>query len=143
MHVADPGQVIAEMVRVVAPGGRVAAFEPDWDTLIIDADPLAHTRAVARVWSDHVRHGTIGRRLAGLFANAGLSAIEPTPIPTILHDLPLAQTLLELDTTAHAALKPHHADVWLDGLRERATNGRFLAAVTSFHVVGHKPPMPC
>jgi ubiquinone/menaquinone biosynthesis C-methylase UbiE len=107
MHVADPARVIAEMARVVAPGGRIAAFEPDWDTLVIDADPLAHTRAITRRWSDHVRHGTIGRRLARLLADAGLSAIDVTPVPTVMRDLPLAETLLELDATAAATLEPH------------------------------------
>jgi len=60
-------------------------------------------------------------------------------VPTVLRDLPLARTLLELDATATAALEPHHAAPWLDGLDQRAAGGRFLAAVTSFHAVGHKP----
>lgn len=119
MHVADPAQVIAEMARVVAPGGRIAAFEPDWDTLIIDADPLAHTRAVTRRWSDHVRHGTIGRQLSRLLAATGLTAIELTPVPTVLRDLPTAAALLELNTPAAATLEPLGADAWLNGLRER------------------------
>jgi hypothetical protein len=126
------------MARVVASGGRVAALEPDWDTLVIHADPLTHTRTITRAWSDHVRHGTIGRQLGRLLADAGLSAIEVTPLPKVLRDPALAETLLELDTTATAALEPRDADAWLAGLRERAARGRFLAAVTSFHVIGHK-----
>src|SRR6202023_1920244 len=35
-HLEDPQRAIAEMARVLKIGGRIAAAEPDWDTLVID-----------------------------------------------------------------------------------------------------------
>ncbi|MGZ4304736.1 MAG: methyltransferase domain-containing protein [Solirubrobacteraceae bacterium] len=37
MHVPDERRALAEMVRVTRRGGRVAAFDFDWDTHIVDS----------------------------------------------------------------------------------------------------------
>jgi hypothetical protein len=36
----------AQMARVVRPGGRVVAAEPDWDTLVISSGDQQTTRAI-------------------------------------------------------------------------------------------------
>src|SRR3954471_3157721 len=53
LHAADDlGRAVQEIWRVTKPGGAIVAFEPDWDTLVIDAGPLASTRAVCRAFAD-------------------------------------------------------------------------------------------
>jgi ubiquinone/menaquinone biosynthesis C-methylase UbiE len=37
MHVENPRQTLAEMIRVMHPGGRIVALDPDFETLgVID-----------------------------------------------------------------------------------------------------------
>lgn len=50
-HMADPSGAIAEMARVVRPGGRVVALEPDWETLVISSRNDRTTRQSATISS--------------------------------------------------------------------------------------------
>jgi SAM-dependent methyltransferase len=139
MHVERPSQAIAEAVRVLAPGGRLAVIEPDWDLVAIDAEPLASTRAVVRAMSDQQRHGTIGRTLPRRCADAGLEVIAVIPQNWLVRDLRLAEALGGLSGIARSALGAA-AEEWLACVRERDRAGRLLVALTAFLVVGRRPP---
>ena len=79
MHLARPEQAVAEIVRVVRPGGNVVAFDFDWGTTFIDSPYDMITRRVIDAFSNNVPHGWIGRRLPRLCAAAGLTDITCTP----------------------------------------------------------------
>ena len=80
-HLEAPPQALRELVRVTWSGGRIVVFDPDWETLIVDADDTTTTRAILQAKCDLLRHGWIGRQLAGLMRGAGLGgiAVEPDP----------------------------------------------------------------
>ena len=44
MHIASPASVIGEMVRVVRPGGRIVAVEPDMEGVLLDSGMVDVTR---------------------------------------------------------------------------------------------------
>ena len=65
-HLEYPRQALRELVRVTRPDGRIVVFDTDWETLTVDADDIATTRAILQAKCDLLRHGWIGRQLAGL-----------------------------------------------------------------------------
>jgi SAM-dependent methyltransferase len=79
VNIPDPAEVVAEMVRLARPGGWVASQEPDAEHALC-YPPLPawdHLRTIFLV--SHDRLGAdlrIGRRLPGLFRQAGLEDIE-------------------------------------------------------------------
>jgi ubiquinone/menaquinone biosynthesis C-methylase UbiE len=85
MHVDDPSQLLAEMIRVARSGTRIVVFDFDWDAVVINSPDRSLTRKIVRMMSDSVRQGWIGRRLPALFRESGLReiAIIPTPYPRI------------------------------------------------------------
>ena len=68
---ADPAAAVAEMVRVVRPGGRISLIDTDWSTFTIDVgdDALA---ALVRDWmrTERNRPSNVGRRLHDLVSEA-------------------------------------------------------------------------
>jgi ubiquinone/menaquinone biosynthesis C-methylase UbiE len=85
-HVRDPQAVLAEMRRVLRPGGCVAVMENDISLARFDPD----CPAFDGVWDMFGRlqrqlggDGTIGRRLFGLLQRAGFQAIELSVQPEV------------------------------------------------------------
>jgi ubiquinone/menaquinone biosynthesis C-methylase UbiE len=128
-HVEDPARVLAEMARVVRPGGIIVASEPDWGTLAVDAADRDTTRELARLLCDrHIRNGWIGRQLPGHFARLGLVAIEVVPVTLAIRSFSLAADLLQFRGNAESD--------WLQELQDRDSRGTFFAAMTGFTVKG-------
>ncbi len=138
-HIPHPETALAELTRVTRPGGMVAVMEPDWDTLVIDADNLAMSRAFTVYNSTVVvPNGSIGRRLPAMFRDAGLVDVDCTA--TVL--LPPHSALQEfIESNTHNAVTEgfmvqSEATAWLHDLETRSAGGRFFAAFSYFQVVG-------
>ncbi len=137
-HVADPAGVIAEMARVVRPGGRVVAAEPDWDTLVISSADLETTRAVLDEHRAHIRNSTVGRAVAGHFAGAGIAVEAVDAQALVIRDATVAKALFLLDDAVDR-VGTDAARRWLDDLGEQTARQAFCAALTGFRVVGTTP----
>lgn len=143
-HVQDPAGVVADMVRVVEPGGRVAMIEPDWDTLVIDAEPLDLTRLFCRGWTEGVRHPNVGRELVGMMSHAGLDRIEVWPVTWLIPSFEIADQQFSISAMSDRAVELQHtteeeARSWFDDVRDREAHREFFAAVTYFFVTAVKP----
>jgi ubiquinone/menaquinone biosynthesis C-methylase UbiE len=143
-HLEHPHRAFAELLRVTRPGGRVLLFEPDFETAIVDSSDRPLTRRLLNFFCDGYRDGWMGRRLPGLFREAGLTEIAVEPVTVLLTDLSQANAVLALEETASRAAEAGAVSesagiAWLDGLRSASDTGRFFADIPAFIVTGHKP----
>jgi ubiquinone/menaquinone biosynthesis C-methylase UbiE len=141
MHISDENRAIAEMLRVTRRGGRVAAFDFDWDTLIVDSPHKDTTRAIVRSFSDGIRHGWIGRQLLRLFREHGL-----TDVSVVAHQVFAHLEFFELLLGGHLVraqdqglVSPEGVERWWTDLRAAADKDNFLATVTALIVAGTAP----
>ncbi|MEV7119519.1 methyltransferase domain-containing protein [Kitasatospora griseola] len=140
-HLADVPRALAEAHRVLRPGGRLVAAEPDWDTLAVDHPDLD----IARAWSRHladriVRNPVIGRQLPRLAAQSGLDVRAVVPVTSVYREVRAADQVLGLHRNTERAvaggyLTRRQADDFLDHL----ARGPFLASVTLHVVTAEKP----
>ncbi|QEH35704.1 Demethylmenaquinone methyltransferase [Aquisphaera giovannonii] len=140
-HVPDPAPAIAEMARVLRPGGVLVAYDNDWETLTVDAPDRALTRTVLNAWCDRFPTGWIGRRLVPLFLDAGLIDVEAAPRTLVLRDLAVADRLYAFFATADRLAESGLArrddlERWAGGLRAADARGRFFCSYTGFLIRG-------
>ena len=78
INVPEPAVVVAEMVRLAKPGGRVAVAEPDTEHALCYPPHPAFDRMCEIFHAAFTRHGAdpaTGRRVSELFRQAGLTDI--------------------------------------------------------------------
>jgi ubiquinone/menaquinone biosynthesis C-methylase UbiE len=143
-HLEDPTQALRELARVARVGARIVVSDPDWDTLVIDSADRELTRRIVAFRSDQVRNGWMGRQLARLAKQCGLTDIIVHPFTGTFTEWPVADRLFNLQETVEVAvdahvISPSEATAWVSDLAERASAGCFFSALSGFALSGRRP----
>lgn len=147
---ADPAAAVAEMTRVVRPGGRVSLIDTDWSSFTIDvgdhelAERVRDTMQVERSRPSHV-----GRRLGELVRGAGLVVLAETkathtwtewdpdrsPAPSGCFSMrSLADDVVDAGRLGRAEV-----DRFVATIEDAARRGRFRMHLTMHAVVATSP----
>ena len=143
-HATMPGRVLAELVRVAKPGGRVVIWESELDMLVFDAPDRATSRAMARYICDGFKSGAIGHQLYRMFLDAGLTDVQPILMGRAMTDFPLVESAFDLRASTRKAategvITAAAAADWIASLEAAADGGRFFCTVAGFLTSGRKP----
>ena len=133
MHSPDIETADDELIRVLRPGGKLAAFDYDFDMLAIDHPDRTTTREIMRYWADHHQQPWCGRQTRRRFLKRGLKDVTVTPHPVLatyelfhaIMDGPLAEGV------ASGALDVSPEE-WWSPLAEAAAEGQFFACAMGF-----------
>jgi len=140
-HLVDQEKALAEMARVTRPGGRVVVSDTDYDTLVVQAPDVDLTRRILLHHTERMECGRVGRRLRGLFLDAGLTSIEITPYAAIATEYD--EEVLKLRDKAEraaatGAITAEAAARWVASLVEADRTRRFVCAQVVLTVTGHR-----
>ena len=74
---------IAEIRRVLRPGGRALIMDTDWESCVWASSDDARMRRMLDAWDAHCAHPRLPRRLSGLLARGGLEVRRVGTLPLI------------------------------------------------------------
>jgi len=151
-HVRDPARAVAEMHRVLLPGGIVVLTEPDWKTIAIyPASPQGgdDDRTLAAVLGHYQRtlpHALIGRQLPLLLHRVADPGWEEVSIQAVAFTLPrwgIVDLVMQLTPVARAlATEQSHLageiEAWLAAIAQADAAGTFWAILPLAFAVARK-----
>jgi len=146
-HIPRPQTAMNELVRVLEPEGLLLAYDNDWDTFSIVSGNASVSRHIEKIWSFSFANRRIGFDLPRLFLEAGLSDMKIYPATSIIADFETADKVYNLRETVQKAMEQNaitstQAKDWIDELRRQTDEGRFLATLTAYTVIGRKAVKP-
>jgi SAM-dependent methyltransferase len=143
-HIPGADRAVAQMTRVVRPGGRVAVFEGDTDGCLINHPDRELTRRVVMSGTDDTNlDGQLARRLPGVLLEAGLENVHAQAFTTLERDPNgfFAERCVRWATgAAHTgAISAAERDRWLEALRQEQVADRYLVAQIQILAWGYRP----
>ncbi len=137
----DARRALEEMIRVTKPSGSLVVFALDHDAISIDSSRRELTRKIVQFHSDNHRNGLVGRQLARLFKEQGLTDVTLKPHSLVCSFSIFKHLYSRLLISAEEAgvITKTEGEEWLNEMAEAERRGVFLFVEPGFIVGGRRP----
>ena len=137
----DIHATLAEMYRVLAPGGRIHVLDSDWGFVVVEPWGKAVVDRVFNAASVAFKEPHIGRKLVQLVRTTGFefeSASIEASLDTTGGGLSVLRNMRRYIGVFNT-LRPEEADELIEAAEQAVGDGSYLFALPQFVVTANKP----
>ena len=143
-YVGDMTTALAELYRVLCPGGRALILDTDWDSIVWHSSDRARMERVLLAWDEHLDDPHLPRTLPLRLTRAGLQLKRHEVIP-------LFNSRYEPNTYSHGIIREivsfvagkgvskEEARAWADDLRTLGEAGSYFFSLNRYLFLAVKP----
>lgn len=137
-YVADMESALAEVRRVLRPGGRVFILDTDWDSVVWHTADRMRMRRVMDAWDEHLHDPHLPAQLGRLLEGSGLQVTHREVIPIVnpsLHPHCYSFGILAAIqgfVAERGGLQPDEAQAWAEEQRALGADGGYFFSINRY-----------
>jgi ubiquinone/menaquinone biosynthesis C-methylase UbiE len=146
-YLHDVEHALAELYRVLRPGGRALILETDWGSLVWHAANQERMRRVLSAWNQHETHPDLPRRLSPMLLRAGFKIEERTVFPLFnpeFSEQAYCHGLIDAIRSfvpGRERLGEAEVETWEQEQRDLGRNGEFFFSVNRYLFLISRPDL--
>ena len=143
-YLDDTASGLAEIFRILKPGGRVLIHDTDWGTTLLHSSNPELMARIMKTWDGHLADPHLPQTLGRKLADAGFEAVETEAIVQIdtQYDRGSVSVILLKfigDYAISQGTSQDEVDAWMDDLNSLASSGDFFCSWTEYIFTARKP----
>jgi arsenite methyltransferase len=144
-YVSDVDLALAELHRILRPGGRCLILDTDWRTVLWHSNRPERMARVLSAWEEHLVDPVLPRTLAARFRRARFTMLDQRVIPYLNTEYNSNAFSFGISKMIRAFVPGRHsvteeeAQAWIEEFQQLADSGEYLFCLNRHAFLAEKP----